>query len=653
MMGAASADPFGYLEDPADPDTRAWTAVQNALTRATLDAVPVRPALSARFDALLGIDAIGVPVARGTRAFFTARRGRAEQTVLFLRENGTDRVLLDPVQLDRAGLTSLDWWYPSPNGTYVAYGLSRSGDERSTLSVLDVASGGALSEAIPDTRHASVAWWPGERGFYYTRYPPAGNYEVRVYAHELGTPAEHDPLVFGEGRKPEETISLAISSDGRWLVVTVNLGWSRSDVYVADTTASPLRFVTLTEGADALFDVCATNHELYVRTNGGAPRFRVFAVDPNRSERVAWQEIVPQRPAVLDAIVPCGQALALHYLDNVRSDVRVHRRGGSVERIDLPSGTTLFGWSAREDDDALYLLAGSYFAPASVLRVNAASNPQSQSVWEAVPPAFDPDAYRVEQHWFVSKDGTRIPMDVLSSANSRPSGTAPAVLYGYGGFNVSLLPSFAPSVLPWLDAGGVYAIANLRGGGEFGEDWHRAGMREHKQNVFDDFVAALDYLGTSGIADPDRITIFGGSNGGLLVAAVVTQRPELVRAVVCAVPLTDMLRYHRFLIARLWIDEYGDPDQPHDAAILRAYSPYHNVRDGVAYPAMLIETAESDSRVDPMHARKFAARVQEATSGDGPILAYVEREAGHGAGKPRHKVVAELADRWAFIFQFT
>jgi prolyl oligopeptidase len=550
-------------------------------------------------------------------------------------------------------LTSLDWWYPSPHGSYVAYGLSHNGDERSILSVHDVASGRALSEAIADTRYSSVVWRPDERGFYYTRYPPAGNYEVRVYAHELGAPAGHDPLVFGEGRAPEDTMSLAISGDGRWLVATVNLGWSRSDVYVADTTASPLRFATLTEGADAIFEVCATNRELYVRTNDGAPRFRVFAVDPERLERAAWREIVPQRSAVLDAITPCGQSLALHYLDNVRSDVRVRRPGGSVERIDLPAGTTLFGWSAREDDDALYLLAGSYFAPASVLRVNAGSTPESRSVWEAVLPAFDPEAYRVEQHWFVSKDGTRIPMDVLSRANSASDGTAPAVLYGYGGFNVSLLPSFAPSVLPWLDAGGVYAIANLRGGGEFGEDWHRAGMREHKQNVFDDFVAALDYLGTSGIADARRITIFGGSNGGLLVSAVATQRPELLRAVVCAVPLTDMLRYHHFLIARLWIDEFGDPDLPHDAAILRAYSPYHNVRDGVAYPAMLIETAESDSRVDPMHARKFAARLQEATSGEGPILAYVEREAGHGIGKPRHKVVEELADRWAFIFRFT
>jgi prolyl oligopeptidase len=653
MMSAAAADPFGYLEDAADPATQAWTSDQNARTRATLDAVSVRPALAERLDALLRIDAIGVPAVRGARAFFAARRGNADQTVLFLRENGADRTLLDPAELDPSGLTALDWWHPSPNGTYVAFGLSRNGDERSTLHVLDVASGERLSEAIADTRYASVAWRPDERGFYYTRFPSGADYYVRVYDHVLGTASESDPLLFGEGRRPEEAMTLGISSDGRRLAVTVSLGWTRSDVYLADTAVAPLRFVPLVEGVDALFDVRVTNGTLYVRTDEGAPRFRVYAVDTDRLERAAWHEIVPQRSAVLDAIVVSRHALALHYLDNVRSDVWFRRHDGTVERVTLSDGATLFGWTSREDDESLYLLSGSYFAPASVHRLTVSAVGVTRSVWETVRPGFDPHAYRVEQHWFVSKDGTRVPMDVLSSVRTARDGTAPAVLYGYGGFNISLLPSFAPSVLPWLDAGGVYAVANLRGGGEFGERWHRAGMREHKQNVFDDFIAALQYLRTSGIADPCRVTIFGGSNGGLLVSAVATQRPELVRAVVCTVPLTDMLRYHRFLMGRFWIAEYGDPDQPRDAAILRAYSPYHNVRDGVVYPAMLIETAESDARVDPMHARKFAARVQEATAGDAPILAYVEREAGHGAGKPRHKIVDELADRWAFIFRYT
>jgi prolyl oligopeptidase len=652
MTPAASADPFSYLEDAADPATLAWTADQNARTRSTLDAVPIRPALVERFESLLRTDSIGVPAVRGQRAFFAARRGSADQTVLFLREDGVDRALIDPAALDPSGLLALDWWYPSPLGTYVAFGLSRNGDERSTLGVLDVATGDRLPEAIPDARYSSVAWRPDEGGFFYTRYPPGGNYDARAYGHTLGTPWEDDPCIFGAGRKSEETISLATSADGRRLVATVSYGWARSDVYVADTTSLPLRFEPLVEGVEARFDVRVSNDTLYVRTDEGAPRFRVFAVDPDRLERDAWREIVPEVGAVLDAIAISRHALALHYLDNVRSDLRLWRADGAIERVELPAGATLFGWTSREDDDSLYVLTGSYFAPPSVRCVRTDGSTATVTMWEAVDPPFDPAAYRVEQHWFVSKDGTRVPMDVLSSVRAKRDGTARAVLYGYGGFNISLLPSYSPSIVPWLDAGGVYAIANLRGGGEFGEDWHRAGMRERKQNVFDDFIAALDYLGTCGVADPSRIAIYGGSNGGLLVSAVATQRPDLVRAVVCAVPLTDMLRYHRFLIARIWIAEYGDPDHPHDAEILRAYSPYHNVRDGVAYPAMFIETAESDSRVDPMHARKFAARVQQATSGDAPILAYVEREAGHGVGKPRHKVVAGLADRWAFLFTY-
>jgi prolyl oligopeptidase len=307
------------------------------------------------------------------------------------------------------------------------------------------------------------------------------------------------------------------------------------------------------------------------------------------------------------------------------------------------------GWSSREDSPILYTLAASYF-DAPVVRVHHITEITfDRQVWGSIGSPIEAHRYRVEQRWFASKDGTRVPMDVLSRADLPFDGTAPAVLYGYGGFNVSLTPSFSPTVVPWLDAGGVYAIANLRGGGEFGEDWHRNGMGERKQNVFDDYIAAAEYLGRSGIADPRRLAAYGGSNGGLLVSALATQRPDLARAIVCAVPLTDMLRYHLFLIARLWIAEYGDPDIARDAEILRAYSPYHNVRTGVAYPAMLIETAESDTRVDPMHARKFAARVQAATAGDAPIYAYVEADAGHGVGKPRHKVVSELADRWAFI----
>jgi prolyl oligopeptidase len=649
MTTAAPPDPFAYLEDGKDPQTIAWTTAQNARTRMALDALPLRDRFARRFEEILTIGTIGVPEICGDRAFFTARHGIAEQASLYVREAAGDRVLLDPAELDANCLVTIDWWFSSPLGSYVAFGLSSRGDEKSVLHVLDVRSGARLGEAIPDTRFCSLVWLPDESGFYYTRHPPGGAYDLRAYRHVLGTAFEEDERIFGEGRKPEETISLVLSSDGRWLVASARLGWARADAYLADTTRAPLSFVPLVEGVDAQFDIVPANERLFARTDDGAPHFRVFEIDPHEPERACWREIVPETEAVLDAIAVTKHALALHYLENVRSVVRLRYPDRNVPLIDATSEGSLHGWSSREDSAWLYTLSSSYFDAPVVCSHLIAPESHSRRVWESVRSPIDAARYRVEQHWFVSKDGTRVPMDVLSHANTPRDGTAPAVLYGYGGFNISLTPAFAPSLVPWLDAGGVYAIANLRGGGEFGEAWHRAGMRERKQNVFDDYIAAAEYLGSSAIADPGRIAISGGSNGGLLVAAVATQRPQLARAVICAVPLTDMLRFHLFLIARLWIAEYGDPEDPLDAHTLRAYSPYHNVRDGTAYPAMLIETAESDTRVDPMHARKFAAKVQAATGGDAPIFAYVEADAGHGVGKPRYKVVSELADRWSFI----
>jgi prolyl oligopeptidase len=644
------ADPFAYLEDSNDPATIEWTAAQNARAREVLDGIAARPELVRRIEELARVDQLGVPVVRGNCSFLMIWRGEIEQASLHVREGDVDRVLLDPAALDPSALTAIDWWYPSPNGTYVAFGLSQNGDERSTLHVLEVASGRRLSEAIADTRYSKVSWLADESGFFYTRYPPGAHYGARAYRHELGADFGDDPCIFGEGRKPEETISLDDSADGRWLVATASLGWNRSDAYVADTHAETLSFVPLAEGIPALFEVCPGNGALYVRTDDGAPRFRLFEVDPHRPAREHWREILAEETAVLSGLAITANALALHYLDNVRSVLRFRRHDGTVTAFEGLAGATLCDWWASEDRAELYALSVGYFTPPVVQRIEISQHAATAQVWAAVDSPADATRYRVEQHWCVSPDGTRIPIDVLSRADLARDGTAPAVLYGYGGFSVSLLPSFSPTLTPWLDAGGVYAVANLRGGGEFGELWHHDGMRERKQNVFDDFIAAVEYLGTSAIADPARIAIYGGSNGGLLVAAVATQRPELLRAVVCVVPLTDMLRFHHFLIARLWIAEYGDPDVPADARILRAYSPYHRVRDGVRYPAMLIQTAESDSRVDPMHARKFAARVQTATAGDAPILLYVEPNAGHGVGKPRTKVVAELADRWAFLF---
>jgi prolyl oligopeptidase len=605
--------------------------------------------LAERFAAALAIGFVGAPAVRAGRAFFMRRGGEQDQAVLAVREGGSERVLLDPAALDPSGLTSLDWWYPSPQGRFVAVGLSHGGDEHSTLHLLDVERFEMLGETIPDTRYCSLAWRPDEKAFYYTRYPPGGDYGIHLFSHELGTRWQDDALVFGEGRDPEEYLTVALSDDGRWLVASAFTGWIRNDVYLCDRAAAQAhRFVPLVEGRDAIYEVYLAREGLIVRTNEGAPRYRVFAVDPLDAGRERWRAIVPERDDVLKNVAPLRDALVLHYLHDVSSRLLVRTSDGHEQELELSGSVVQL--SAGPFAAEAYALHESFVDPPSVARISVEPAGVRAERWDGVAAPFDYGAYAVTQEWFASKDGTRVPMFVVCRTGLARDGRAPAILYGYGGFDIALVPAFAPQLTPWLDAGGVYAVANLRGGGEFGEAWHRAGTRERKQNVFDDFIAAAEYLGASGIADPVRIGIVGASNGGLLVAAAMVQRPELFQAVVCAVPLTDMLRYAEFSIARLWLAEYGDPKEPADAAILRAYSPYHNVRDGAKYPATLLLTAESDARVDPMHARKFAARLSEATSGHAPILLHVEPQAGHGAGKPRSKQIEELADRWSFLF---
>jgi prolyl oligopeptidase len=657
-------DPYAYLERSDDPRTVLWTAEHNARARAYLDEAPGREALVARLEALSEFGVVGVPVRCGSSLLLTARRAAEEQVSLRVRDERGERAVVDLADLDPSGLTALDWWYPSPMGTYIAYGLSRNGDEKSVLHVRRVADGLDLSEALAGTRHCSLAWFPDERGFYYTRYPDGGPYDQRVYRHVLGNAVDDDELLFGEGRPREAFFSLELNTAGTWLSLTSHEGWRRNDLYVAAVVPSgPLAFVAVAEGIDAKYEPSFDGDRLIVRTNDGAPNFRVVEIAAARPERDGWREIVPEREFALERVGVTKDALVVLFLENVRSRAyRLARKPGASTFADaLPLraieglGGTIAGLSCDDRSDEAFVVDADFFTPPAVRRVVLTgsvpaverleldvSSPRAAALVEEA-------RYVATQEWFVSKDGTRVPMFVLARRDLARDGTAPAILYGYGGFDIVLAPTFSPNVLPWLDAGGVYAIANLRGGGEFGEAWHRDGMLERKQNVFDDFIAAAEYLGSSGIADRARIGISGGSNGGLLVAAVLVQRPELFAAVHCAVPLCDMLRYHKFLLARLWIAEYGDPDVPAEAEILRAYSPFHNVRDGVAYPPTLFVTAESDTRVDPMHARKMAARLIAASSNDAPVYCFVEPNAGHGAGKPRAKVVESVADRLVFF----
>jgi prolyl oligopeptidase len=657
LHGETIPDPYRWLEDGDHPDTRRWTDAQNALTRTYLDAVPGRDELHRRLDQLLAIGAIGVPTPVRGRYFYQRRDGRQNQPVLYVRVGlrGEDRALIDPNALDAGGTVALDWHYPSDDGRLLAYGISENGSEQSVLHVMDVDTGEILPVRIPHTRAADLAWLQDGTGFYYTRYPAPGEvpegeepYHRAIRFHRLGTDPSADPLIFKPAEK-EHWPSVRISPDGRWLVIVVARTFDQTDLYLQDLHAGTPP-VPVAKDLAASFEGEVAHGRLFMRTNLDAPTYRLYAVDPERPGRDDWREIVPPRPdAVLEGARISARHLALSYLERAASRLVVaDHDGGGGREVRLPALGSLFGAGAEWDGQELLYGFSSYTVPPGVYRMDLESG--TTELWRQVEADVDPSRFEVSQVSVRSRDGTDVSMFLVHRKGLDRDGNNPVYLTGYGGFNISMTPAFSRSLLLWLERGGVVAIPNIRGGGEYGEQWHQEGMLGRKQNSFDDFIAAAEWLIGQGYTNPGRLAVAGGSNGGLLMGAVLTQRPELFRAVLIQVPLLDMLRYHRFLIARLWIPEYGSADDPAQFSWLRAYSPYHHVRDGVSYPAVLLATAESDTRVDPMHARKMAARLQAATSSPRPILLRLESRAGHGAGKPLNKVLEELTDTWAFVF---
>ena len=659
MHGETIPDPYRWLENGDDPDTREWTERQNALTESYLARVPARARIRRRLDDLLAIGAISVPTPAHGRYFYQRRDGRQNQPVLYVRDgaDGQDRALVDPNALDPAGTTALDWYFPSDDGRLLAYGLSENGSEQSVLHLLDVERGAVLPDRILRTRAADLAWLPDASGFYYTRYPASGevpegeeHYHRAIYFHALGADPTADPLVHRPARK-EYWPSVSVSPDGRWLLVGVARTFDQTDLYLGDRRAGlapPL--VPVAENLPASFDGEVAHDRLFLRTNLDAPTYRLYEVSPERPERGHWRELVPPRPdAVLEGVRVLRHRLALSYLERASSRLRLTDLDGSLRHeVALPTLGSLFGVSGEWDGEETFFGFSSYTVPPTVYRIDLARD--EQTLWRRVEADVDSERFEVRQVQVPSRDGTPVSMFLVHPRGLLRTGEAPVYLTGYGGFNISMTPAFSRSLLLWLEQGGVVAIPNIRGGGEYGEAWHQGGMLGRKQNSFDDFVAAAEWLVREGYTRPSRLAAAGGSNGGLLMGAVLTQRPDLFGAVVVQVPLLDMLRYHRFLIARLWIPEYGSPDEPAEFAWLRAYSPYHHVRPGTAYPAVLLATAESDTRVDPMHARKMAARLQAATSSGRPVLLRLEARAGHGAGKPLSKVLDELTDTWTFVF---
>jgi len=658
IHGERVPDPYRWLEEGSNPAVREWTDKQNSLTRGFLDQIAGRSALRERLDKLLEIGIINVPRPATGKYFYAKREGKQNQPVLYVRDgvNGTDRVLLDVNQLSTDGTTALDWYFPSDDGKFVAYGLSASGNEMSTLRIRDVASGKDVSDVVERTRACSVAWLPDASGFYYTRYPQPGSvpkdeetYHRRVYFHKLGVFPGNDPEIFGEGRPKEDWPNIHLSPDGKWLVIVEQQGWAKTEVFVADTTKPSLNFRPLAVNIPAVFQVDVTNSTIFVRTNDQAPRYKLFAVDPNKLQRSNWREVLPEGEEVLEHVSVAGETLATVSMQKASSRLRLYDLNGKLQKeVPLPTLGAVAALGTEPTGKEIFFGFQSFTVPTSIHRIDLTTG--DSKLWNGIKADIDFDAFQVEQVTYNSKDGTPVTMFLASKKGIARNGNNPTLLYGYGGFNINLTPSFSAARFAFLERGGVLAIANLRGGGEYGEAWHQAGMLGNKQNVFNDFIAAAEWLIKEKVTSPQRLAIQGGSNGGLLVGAALTQRPDLFRAVVCQVPLLDMIRYHKFLIARLWIPEYGSSEQSDQFHWLHAYSPYHHVKDGEKYPAVLIATAESDSRVDPLHARKMAARLQTASGSTHPILVRIETKAGHGAGKPRSKQLDELTDSYSFLF---
>ena len=660
--GTKVVDNYRWLEDGTNADTQKWVEAEMAYTRGLLDPLPGRDAIHKRLTELLSIGSITSPQMGGKYYFYTRREGMQNQPVVYVREGveGKDRVLFDANQLAADGTIALDWYQPSENGRYLVYGTSSSGSEMSTLHIVETKTGTLLPDTIERTRAASIAWTHDNSGFYYTRYPKKGDvpegqemYNRHVFYHELGSDPATDPPIFGEGRDPEDWPSVSLDNDGRLLLITVSQGWTKSELFLMDLKKGtpPTRITT---GKNFLYSASVYNGRLYIVTNEDAPRYRVFMAEAGDYERDDWKELIPQTASVLQGVGVWGGKLFAQYEQNASSQLEIFDLNGNKLRdLALPTIGTVFASDGKWNRDEIFYGFYSFTVAPSVYRYDLKSG--STSLWAKVEaPSIDPAAYEVEQEWYHSKDGTRVPMFVVCKRGLKKDGHNPTLLTGYGGFNVSLTPSFSRTAYLWMEHGGVFAVANLRGGAEFGEDWHRAGMLDKKQNVFDDMIAAAEYLIAEKYTDKDHLAIQGGSNGGLLMGAMITQRPELFRAVVCQVPLLDMLHYQDFQIAKLWIPEYGTAENPEQFKWLYAYSPYHHVKAGEEYPAVLFMTADTDTRVDPMHAKKMAALMQaEAKNGSSrmrPILLRIESKAGHGAGKPVTKQIEEYTDVYSFLF---
>jgi prolyl oligopeptidase len=659
--GTRVADPYRPLEDPDSAETRAWVEAENKLTFDYIRSAPQHAKIRARLSELWNYPRYSVPQREGSRYFYTKNDGLQNQAVLYRQESagGAASVVLDPNTLSPDGTIALASQAYSRDGRILAYGLSSGGSDRQEIRVRDVETGRNYPEVLRWCKFASVAWRHDGSGFFYDRFPEPGsvpredeNNFNRVYWHRLGTPQSEDTLVFGRPDDRELGFSSIVTEDGRYLVLVVYHGTDpRTRIYYRDLEG-PGDVVRLLDDADAMYaPIGNVGTTFYFHTDLAAPRGRIVAIDLGRPQRAAWKEVVAQGTDVVHFAALVHDELVLAYMQDAHDRLEVRRLdGGGARAIALPALGSISGLSGRQHDPEMFVGFTSFLHPGSSFRYDFAS--RKLEPFRPSELKFDASRYETRQVFYRSKDGTRVPMFLTHRKGIRTDGSNPVLLYGYGGFNISETPAFSVARLVWLEAGGVFAQPNLRGGGEYGESWHQAGMLDRKQNVFDDFIAAAEWLISNGYTRADRLAISGGSNGGLLVAACVIQRPDLFGAVVANVPVIDMLRYHKFTIGRYWVPEYGNAEaSPEAFRYLLAYSPLHNIKAGTAYPPILITSADTDDRVVPAHAKKFAAALQAADAGTNPILLRVETRAGHGLGKPVSKQIEESSDMYGFLFK--
>ncbi|MGK6321002.1 prolyl oligopeptidase family serine peptidase [Sphingomonas sp. DT-204] len=667
LFGVKVADPYRWLENDVrtDPAVRQWVTEQNKVTDAYLATLPGRGVFRRRLKALYDYERFGPPVKKGGRYFYSHNSGLQNQSVLYVRDDlaGEGRVLIDPNSWSKDGATALGEWVPSEDGRYVLYSIQDGGTDWRTVKVLDVATGQPAADTVEWVKFSNLSWAKDGSGFYYSRFaaPAEGakfqalNENQQVYFHKLGTPQSADRLVYATPDHPKYGHTAQVTDDGKWLVITTAEGTdNRYEIAVVDLTAPNPTPRTIFKGLENEWSYIGNQGgNFFWATNKDAPRLRVVSTNLYaRSAVPPLHEVVPEDKAVLDGASLVGGKLVLSYLADVKTEVRRYTLDGKPDgTVALPGIGAASGFIGDPDDPETFFAFTSFTTPSTIYRYDVASG--KTDVWAAPKVAFNPADYEVAQHFYTSKDGTRVPIFVFHRKGLDLKGGAPTILYGYGGFNISLTPAYSPKQMAWVEQGGVFAVANLRGGGEYGKAWHDAGRLASKQNVFDDFIAAGEFLIAQGVTTKDKLAIQGGSNGGLLVGAVVNQRPDLFAAALPAVGVMDMLRFDRWTAGRYWVDDYGYPSKEADFRTLYEYSPYHNIRTGVTYPAILATTADTDDRVVPGHTFKYVAALQAADIGPKPHLARIETRAGHGSGKPTDKIIEETADLWAFAAKWT